>query len=1239
MRNILIIACAALSLISIEASGQNPSLNYVPTLFPKSPNSAAFERYGDYPVSMFSGLPDISIPLYTIEAGGIKVPITLSYHASGLRVDDAASWAGAGWSVSAGGSVTRSVMGLDDSRGYFGYQGISSLNTKTHAGLDSVYRILSDHNLDIRPDIYSYSLPGHGGKFFFNGWNNYKPILIPMAPVSIVGRGGFDITDEHGNTYSLGKTYVETTKTYFVSGSGNTTAPTAWMLENIHSQNGRDVVNFSYQAQGITNPDQTGETVIVEDSEANSGTFTPGEFGCPIRYANTVPQKVPSSVSSSVTEQEIQRIDFRNGKVEFVLSADRRLDMQGTVYSLATVNVYTYNFALKAYELQKSVKFFKSYFAGVGGIEGKLRLDSIQFLDKAGSVVNRYAFRYNAQPVASSGSFSKDFWGYYNGKMDGSIPNKTLIPRTKVYTESNGIRDSLYIGADSFNTRLPDSNYMQAGVLDTIYYPTGGHTVFTYQTNRYYDDSGALQLTGGLRVRSVASYDNVNATPTVKTYQYDVAKANFVTSDGSGGQLGYGFFSHLQNYRYWVSVTGPLNYFGVCKTKRVRTYTSDPGYSLTPSEGNPVAYTAVTEYSGTPAANSGKSVYNYNFLSDYPQSASASGIPIIYDFSFARGQLIQKSDYLRKADGTYQIARRDTNSYAAFPLTTYDGVGVAIGQTWYNDGALTRAYYGEVSPDDYNTLTGGSYAIKTQDNYLIGTKSFIYDLSDPSKYVSTATTYDYAADTTHQQVAAITRVDSRGNTRTTNNKYSFNYFAGNAVIDAMTGRRIWADVIERNETYKIGAAAAATTSAQLNQFKFGSISNTIVPDRVSILNIPSPVTDFAPSTVTISGGFFTKDSRYVQMVSLDQYDKQNNIGQYTARNATPVTVLWDYEYQFPVAQVKNATDSVLASTQAAYTSFEAQQHGGWSYGGTAVTDPTAPTGSMVYPLGQGQVSSPLMERSKGYVVSLWTNGTAPTVTAGSSLSGKALRATGGWTYYEYAVPAGQSGVAVSGSSSIDELRIYPSDAQMSTYTYDPNGITGMADTKGSISHFNYDAFSRLKNIKDWNGNIVKNFGYHFYDQTHGNAAINATTFTRNNCPAGTTPGSTTYSVAANRYYASTQADADAEASYDLNTNGQAQANTVCACTSGVQLTITNASGHSGSVTFSGISSPYLFTASASPQAFIVPPSTYATVVAAFDGTFTGTFTFGTRTPVSGHNATFNGVTVATGSSDLSLTVN
>lgn len=50
-----------------------------------SPNAAAFGKYVDIPVSLHTGVPNISIPLHTVSVGNLSVPISLNYHSSSGR--------------------------------------------------------------------------------------------------------------------------------------------------------------------------------------------------------------------------------------------------------------------------------------------------------------------------------------------------------------------------------------------------------------------------------------------------------------------------------------------------------------------------------------------------------------------------------------------------------------------------------------------------------------------------------------------------------------------------------------------------------------------------------------------------------------------------------------------------------------------------------------------------------------------------------------------------------------------------------------------------------------------------------------------------------------------------------------------------------------------------------------------------------------------------------------------------
>jgi hypothetical protein len=85
-----------------------------------SPNAAAFGKYMDIPVSLHTGVPNISIPLHSVSVGTLSLPVSLSYHSSGIRVDEVASNVGLGWVLNAGGVITRTVQGKrDENNGYY----------------------------------------------------------------------------------------------------------------------------------------------------------------------------------------------------------------------------------------------------------------------------------------------------------------------------------------------------------------------------------------------------------------------------------------------------------------------------------------------------------------------------------------------------------------------------------------------------------------------------------------------------------------------------------------------------------------------------------------------------------------------------------------------------------------------------------------------------------------------------------------------------------------------------------------------------------------------------------------------------------------------------------------------------------------------------------------------------------------------------------------------------------------
>src|SRR5258706_15772099 len=99
-RLLVLPACMAFSTLFAQNS---PGLK---TFTPPSPNATSLGKYGEVPVSYYTGIPNISVPLYSIKSRDLELPISLNYHAGGIRVEELASWVGLGWTLNAGGVIT-----------------------------------------------------------------------------------------------------------------------------------------------------------------------------------------------------------------------------------------------------------------------------------------------------------------------------------------------------------------------------------------------------------------------------------------------------------------------------------------------------------------------------------------------------------------------------------------------------------------------------------------------------------------------------------------------------------------------------------------------------------------------------------------------------------------------------------------------------------------------------------------------------------------------------------------------------------------------------------------------------------------------------------------------------------------------------------------------------------------------------------------------------------------------------
>jgi len=197
----------------------------------KTPNVAAMEKFGDYPVNLYTGLPDISIPIFEIKSGPLEVPIRLSYHASGIKYADQASWVGLGWSLMGGGFISRNVNNKPDENSFLHITNDYSIPNAPDCN-DYEYKMLSVDILDREADLFSYQFPGQSGKFYLRQ-GGAESFQIPNLPLKISYTNNldkFEILDENGIIYLFGKNDNEDRAAEYITSGGSEGHVSTWYL-------------------------------------------------------------------------------------------------------------------------------------------------------------------------------------------------------------------------------------------------------------------------------------------------------------------------------------------------------------------------------------------------------------------------------------------------------------------------------------------------------------------------------------------------------------------------------------------------------------------------------------------------------------------------------------------------------------------------------------------------------------------------------------------------------------------------------------------------------------------------------------------------------------------------------------------------------------------------------------------------------------------------------------------------
>lgn len=738
-----------------------------------------------------------------------------------------------------------------------------------------------------------------------------------------------------------------------------------------------------------------------------------------------------------------------------------------------------------------------------------------------------YVFTYNNNNIFSLPylNFKTDHWGFYNATS--SLFRDLPQP------------DAATSFANYYQARQPsaDSTVYLSGVLTKIQYPTGGYTTFNYGQHLYAKQVGIDRSqypaslstnvrAGGLRIQKIISSTTSGSPdgPNIgKIYYYDQQySASTGPSQLSSGILGGQIQYSNPTYTVRASNDGTVNY----------TETLFSAQSTLPActigQGSHIGYSVVTErLSDGSYTTSRFSNFDTGNVDEMPAATLQLSQTPYQPYSsreHERGNLLQESLYTRsdalvKQKTIQYTALNKGNEYARVVRASYFNVCDGSASSVYN-GVSFRHYtyaYLPTQVDEITYDTNGSNPITTS-------KSLSYGLLAP--------------DFNSRLVASEMTTDSKGKSIYTNYLYPFNiiYPAGvnspteptASALLAMTDKNIVGYPVEvRRTTFEAqagGGIKSQLVEAEAHTFQWGGAGNACIMPFQNYKSVFSQPID--PSTFsslhysTTSNSPLIIDARLIPTLTFDTYDAKGNLTGLTAIGARKAAYIWDYAKSLLVAKVTNARPD-----QIAFTSFESdgpsynngtfQSAGpyGWDYDPSLgqTTSAGQPyglqtsggvSGTGYYILSGGPSITDINRASLApgdYELTFWAQGGASNVSVRTDNGSQVLSQTDDYTnpqgyhllHYllrvtqgSLASPTGSVAINAYGRLvGVDDVRLYPAGTQMTTYTHSPLiGVTSLSDANSHTVFYEYDGLNRLSIVRDLDGNIIKQYQYHFKNQ-------------------------------------------------------------------------------------------------------------------------------------------------------------
>lgn len=883
-----------------------------PNIINPSPEAAEFQRFLGYPISHSNGLIDLKISLFELNTYNLTIPLQLSYNSSGIKMQETDGIVGLGWSLNPGFRISRTINGKPDEYCPVILLPNSNIETVLRAAvpIETHYEI-GVNNPDGQYDIFNVDLPNIHVSFILDYRNGqYEPCLLTASPVEIKALMypdsssinhnrlyGFEVKDDKGNKYYMGeldpKIPISKNQPEYLEFSGVTinsmNLPMGWMLREIEHAN-NEKTTFKYTSKGNETKVPNFFRTIVDEGQSlcRLGRGFVHGIPCPDDY------KIISGDGTSklniMNGDEIEK--YSSSKViESITSKNFKLVCGYSVKKrLQKITLYSSD--------GKEIKKVENNFTSEGFLS-KLLINEIE----------KYEFEYNMFDEQFS-KYAIDWWGYFNGAVKNANKDKIIanaIPACRLQEITNN-KLNLGIFFDmGYADRDPDSTYMKAKSLKKITYPTGGTLTIDYESNRLTVD-GQEKIGPGLRVKSTELYDPESKQVIKDEFSYEEPHYTgavypeakyFISTTEIYGEMG-------------DDAWGPEHY----AKARNRTVSTFSPYPYISDDRCKIWYGKVTQKTGDNI-----SVYQYISKQNLFETIYGITVPKIDSNSDNTGvyypqeinqylypqPLLQKETKYKKKNDQYYPIEEITNNYEEFSTGDYEGE-VLLPQKkvitkllqhndnldfWRksNDDTAERMYYLVDGP----VIAYLYYKIRSGIVNLTSTEKKVYFENDTIPIIET-TLYKY------DKLRPYNLLEKRVNLSTDHilEKY---YYVNNDILHRSTLTNVQQSVLENMKEQNLNTTLIQQTLEKNNNLLYSNLFGY----KMLLNNL------FVPETI------YRMDStnNYSPRIRYLSHDNHGNPTQIIKDNAFQTIYIWSYNYQYPVAEIQNATYAQVESAVAA----------------------------------------------------------------------------------------------------------------------------------------------------------------------------------------------------------------------------------------------------------------------------------------------------------------------------------